>query len=71
MHESSTIPACGDYAAEARMQDQFLDDRIAGIRAAEDAGDITTREAADLRVAAMEHHLAAVRALRAEHFPEA
>lgn len=56
------------YAAEAAAQDPFLDRRIAEIRAQYDAGDITVREAADLRVAALEHHLAAVRALRAEHF---
>jgi hypothetical protein len=62
-----TTPA-GTYADEAAAQDQFLDRRLAEIRAQYEAGSITVREAADLRVAALEHHLAAVRALRAEHF---
>jgi hypothetical protein len=62
-----TTPA-GTYADEAAAQDHFLDDKLAGIRALEAAGDITVREGADLRVAALEHHLAAVRLLRAEYF---
>jgi hypothetical protein len=66
----STIPPddARSYAAEAAAQDRFLDEKLAAIRAREAAGTITTREAADQRVAALEHHLEAVRALRAEHF---
>jgi hypothetical protein len=56
------------YAVEACEQDKFLDEKIAGIRAQFEAGSITVREAADMRVAAYEHHLAAVRALRVEYF---
>jgi hypothetical protein len=56
------------YAQEAAAQDKFLDERLAEIRRLHNAGDITTLEAADLRITALEHHLAAVRALRAEHF---
>jgi hypothetical protein len=58
----------GGYMQEAEAQDQFLRDRLTVIRHQEENGDITTREAADLRIAAMEHLLAATRALRAEHF---
>ena len=65
MSDPTTSPT---YCEEATAQDRFLDERIAAIRAQYDAGHITIREAADLRVAALEHHLEAVRALRAEHF---
>jgi hypothetical protein len=57
-----------DYATEAAIQDRFLDRRIAEIRGQYDAGSITVREALDARIDALEHHLAAVRALRAEYF---
>jgi hypothetical protein len=56
------------YTNEAAAQDQLLDRRLAEIRAQFEAGSITVRHAADLRVAALEHHLEAVRALRARHF---
>jgi hypothetical protein len=56
------------YAEEAAIQDQLLDGKLAGIRAREAAGDITVREAADMRVQALEHHIQCVRALREEHF---
>ena len=62
-----TTPA-GSYADQAAAQDQLLDGRLASIRAQYEAGSITVREAADLRVAALEHHLEAVRALRREYF---
>lgn len=58
------------YMAEAAAHDEELDRRLADIRRQESDGFITTREAADLRVAAMEHHLTATRGLRAEYFPE-
>jgi hypothetical protein len=35
------------------LQDQYLDERLAQIRAAEAAGHLTIREAADARVAAL------------------
>jgi len=56
------------YMREAALQDEFLDAALAGIRANEAAGHITIREAADLRVAALEHHLETVRNLRIEYF---
>ncbi|HSR85968.1 MAG TPA: hypothetical protein VLM11_17475 [Streptosporangiaceae bacterium] len=51
---SNTIPPTGpsSYIAEAIAQDGFLDEKLAAIRAHEDAGDITIREAAELRIAA-------------------
>ena len=61
-------PAKSTYAEEATIQDQLLDGKLAGIRAREAAGDYTVLEAATARVDALEHHIAAVRALRIEHF---
>ena len=58
------------YMAEAAVHDAELDRRLADIRRQESEGLVTTREAADARVAAMEHHLEATRNLRAEYFPE-
>jgi hypothetical protein len=58
----------GGYAREAAAQDGFLDRRLAEIRAAEAAGHITIRESADLRIAALEHHIEAVKNLRREFF---
>jgi hypothetical protein len=61
-------PTRSPYADEAAAQDRFLDIKIAAIRAQYEAGHITVREAADARVLAYTHHLAAVRALYDEHF---
>jgi hypothetical protein len=52
------------YHIEAEAEDKRLTDRLAAIRSREDAGKITTRQAADERIAAMEHHLEALRQLR-------
>jgi hypothetical protein len=65
----STQPPNG-YTAEVSALDVALDMHISEIRARQDAGEITVRQAADLRVEALSRHLAAVKALRAEHFPE-
>ena len=65
---SDPTPHTSTYTEQAAAQDRFLDEKLADIRATEAAGVITVREGADLRVAALEHHLEAVRALRAEHF---
>jgi hypothetical protein len=56
------------YAEQAAAQDGFLDDKLAEIRAQEAAGTISIRAAADARVEALQHHLAAVVALRVEFF---
>jgi hypothetical protein len=66
-HPEDTPPA-DSYTDEAAAQDQFLDRRLAEIRALYEAGSITIREAADLRIAALEHHVEEVRALRVKHF---
>ncbi|HSR82860.1 MAG TPA: hypothetical protein VLM11_01625 [Streptosporangiaceae bacterium] len=63
-------PNHSGYAEDAAAQDAMLDERLAAIRRQQDQGTITIRQAADLRVAALEHHLEAVRALRAEYFGE-
>jgi hypothetical protein len=63
----STVPE-RNYTEEAAKFDRVLDEKIASIRARQDSGEISTREAADLRVAALSHHLAAVTALRAQYF---
>ena len=60
----------GRYADEAAIQDDLLDARLAEIRRRTDAGEITIREAADERVAALEHHIETIRNLRAEYFGE-
>jgi hypothetical protein len=52
---------------EASAQDQMLRDWLAVIRCQQEAGERTIREA-DARILAMEHHLAATRALRTEYF---
>lgn len=57
------------YASEAADFDRFLAEKIAAIRARQEAGEITVRQAADLRVEALSHHLGALKALRAEYFP--
>jgi hypothetical protein len=52
----------------ANQLDAQLDRKLAALRARQDLGDITIRQAADLRVAVLTEHLAAVAALRVEHF---
>ena len=52
------------YWAQVEAEDSRLDAILASIRKRQDEGTITTREAADERVVAMETHLAAVRQLR-------
>lgn len=67
---ATTPPTNGNgYSAAASALDVALDTRISEIRRRLDAGEITVREAADLRVDALTHHLAALKALRAEYFP--
>jgi hypothetical protein len=55
------------YYIEAEAEDRRLAERLAAIRSREDAAAITTRQAADERIAVMEQHLAAVRELRTRH----
>ena len=56
------------YADAASAADKLLDRQLAEIRRLSDAGDITLVEAAEMRVAALERHIDAIRGLRAEHF---
>jgi hypothetical protein len=68
MSDHSSLSEPSDYMREAAAQDALLDEKLVRIRAQVDLGTITTREAADLRIRAMEHHLATTRALRIEYF---
>ena len=72
MHDHSSpspaAPQTGSYMEEASAQDQILRDKLTVIRRREEASDITTRQAADMRIQVMEHHLAVTRALRVEYF---
>ena len=52
------------YRLGIHRADAELEGQLAAIRAAEDVGRITVREAADKRIVAMEHHLAECRRLR-------
>ncbi len=55
------------YWEAVTAADRSVDAELAAIRRKEDAGEYTTREAADARVEALEAHLATVRQLRQEH----
>ena len=65
--EVDTSPGSG-YMREAAVQDNLLDRKLTAIRQQQDTGSISTRQAADKRIEAMEHHLEATRALRVAHF---
>jgi len=56
------------YQEAANQLDRKLDQDLAALRARQDAGDVSIRQAADLRVAILREHLAALAALRVEHF---
>lgn len=64
--EVRTLDTTAYYQATQRS-DQLLRERQAEINAACDAGNITPAEAADLRVTALENHLAACRQARHMH----
>lgn len=55
------------YYEATQLSDEILRDRQREISAAQDAGEISTGEAADLRCEAMESHLAACAQARMEH----
>lgn len=59
-----------DYLKQAADLDAALDVRLAELRQAADAGQINVVQAADLRVLALETHLAEHRALRLRCFGE-
>jgi hypothetical protein len=56
------------YQEAANQLDRKLDHDLAALRARQDAGEVSIRQAADLRVAILSEHLAALAALRVEHF---
>ena len=66
----STIPSPepGSYIEAVTAEDDRLKAVLAGISADEEAGNLTTREAADNRIAALERHIAKCQALRIRFF---
>ncbi len=69
-HDEEAHNPARSYADEAGDLDDQIDAALLIIRRQQDAGEITVHEAADLRVAALEQHIGAIRALRLRHFPE-
>ena len=63
----STVPE-PTYSEQAESFDAILDGKLASISRAADASELTTLEAALLRVRAYQHHIEVHRALRREHF---
>ena len=61
-HDQSTA-----YHQQMHELDESLDDALAAIRAEQDAGRITTGQAATERITVLERHIAECRRLRAEH----
>jgi hypothetical protein len=59
------------YAEKARQLDHRLDSDLRDLRDRQDRGQITVRQASDLRVAILSEHLAEISRLRVEHFGEA
>jgi len=58
---------CSAYYDALRTEEDALSDALGHIRAEEDAGRVTTVEAATERVGLLERHLERCRQLRAEH----
>ena len=61
---------CSTYFDAMRDADEALDDALAAVRAEEDAGRITTAEAAAERVGLLERHIDLCQRLRREHLGE-
>ena len=59
---------CSAYFDAIRQAEEDVSEALGHIRAEEDAGRITTVEAAAERITVLERHLAECRRLRAEHF---
>lgn len=63
----SDDPRAGVYSQLVADEAERLDGALADIRAAEAAGELTTREAADNRIAVLEANLIRLRLLREEY----
>jgi hypothetical protein len=68
MSTSNQPRDCGRYFDAIREAEDDVADGLGHIRAEEDAGRISTVEAATERVGLLERHLERCRQLRAEHF---
>jgi hypothetical protein len=55
------------YYAAVSAADDDLEDALGHVRACQDAGEISVREAADERVKLLENHMQRVQDLRREH----
>lgn len=65
MHDSAAQRSDTEmYRTGIQRADAELEGQLTAIRAAADSGEITVRQAADKRIAAMEHHLTECRRLR-------
>lgn len=62
------IAAAPRFTERAAQLEGKLDRDLAALRARQDAGDVSTRQGADLRVSILSEHLACLAALRVEHF---
>jgi hypothetical protein len=64
---STSSAGHGDYYQAIGEETDRLWALLSEIARLHDAGELTVRQAADARVAALENHLAALRQLRADH----
>ena len=69
MSESDARPPCTatPYYTAVAAADDALEADLIRLRARQDAGEVTVREAADERVRLLEGHIQRVRDLRREH----
>jgi hypothetical protein len=65
--ESSTSPDPSAYYSALQAEDERLQAVLAAIRNDEESGSLTTREAADARIGALEAHLENCQAARRRH----
>jgi len=56
------------YSEAAAHLDRKLDRDLATLRERQDTGEVTVRQASDLRISILSEHLAAITRLRVEHF---
>lgn len=61
------LPDHSAYYQAVGEEDERLQAQLDEIRAAQDVGELTVRQAADRRIDALEAHLESLRRLRADH----
>jgi hypothetical protein len=70
-HRHEGVDMSSSYYEAIEREQAILDRALASIRERQDSGELTPREAADRRIAAMEASLAAIRVLRDAEFGRA